>query len=271
MDDGLQSIIARINDAFFKLESFMNGSLSQYQYFDFNLEFTKLFSEVNKYQNHTAGNLDLIDSYWILMQNLSIDFDRGPIKNKDVWDNLDFQKVVKDLNHLHWNRIEEFGQFFPDQMESKSISISEIIGEFSGTKGKTKNPQKKTSYVWQTKPDQELPELFGLMINKYKLIAPETTLEQFTAVFTGQAIESINPIRWHQDNASELLYFIGRLEETDNVVHNPKRADYQKMTTCFVKPDGKPFTANWKQINQTININLSPEKQKAIDELVSTF
>ena len=109
------------------------------------------------------------------------------------------------------------------------------------------------------------------MIDNYKLIAPETTYEQFKAVFTGQAIESINPIKWHQDNASELLYFIDRLQKTNNIVHNPKKADYQKMTACFVKPDGKPFKAVWKSLKTNIDINLSSDKQKAIDELVSNF
>jgi len=271
MDDSLQSIIARINDAFYKLESFMNGSLREYRYFDFNLEFTKLFSEIKKYENHTAGNLDLIDSYWVLMQNLSIDFDKGPIKNEDVWDNVDFEKVVNDLHHLHWDRIEEFGQFHPGYEPPKSLSILDIIREYPENKKRTKSPPKKTSYVWQNEPEKELPELYSLMIDKYKLIASETLIKDFTAVFTAQPIESMNPIRWHQDNASELLYFIVRLEETDNVGHNPKRADYQRMTACFVKPDGKPFTVNFKQIKQTINITLSQEKQKAIDELVSTF
>lgn len=131
--------------------------------------------------------------------------------------------------------------------------------------------QQKTSYVWQNNPDKELPELYSLMIDNYKLIAPETTLEQFKAVFTGQPINEIKPIRWHQENASELVYFIDRLEQTDNIVHNPKKTDYQKMTACFVKPDGKQFKANWKQIKQNISINLSSDKQKAIDELVSNF
>ncbi len=131
--------------------------------------------------------------------------------------------------------------------------------------------QKRISYVWQNNPDKELPELYSLMLNKYKLIAPETSLEQFKAVFTGQAIESINPIKWHQDNASELLYFIDRLQQTNNIVHNPKRADYQKLKACFVKPDGKPFNAVWKSLKTNLEINLSPDKQKAIDELVSNF
>jgi len=54
------------------------------------------------------------------------------------------------------------------------------------------------------------------MIDKYKLIAPETTLEQFKATFTGQPIESINPIKWHQDNASELLYFNEAIDNMTN-------------------------------------------------------
>lgn len=131
--------------------------------------------------------------------------------------------------------------------------------------------QKKTSYVWQSNPVDEIPELYSLMFDKYKLIASDTTPEQFEAVFTGQPIESINPIKWHQDNASELLYFIDRLEQSNNIEHNPKRADYQKLISCFVKPDGKPFKAVWKSLKTNIDINLSSDKQKAIDELVSSF
>jgi len=127
------------------------------------------------------------------------------------------------------------------------------------------------SYRWQMNPDSELPILYSLMLDEYSLIASETTLEQFKAVFTGQPTQSINPIKWHQDNASELLYFINRLEQTNNIDHNPKRADYQKMTACFVQPDGKPFAANWKQLKQNISINLSQDKQKAIDKLVELF
>jgi hypothetical protein len=131
--------------------------------------------------------------------------------------------------------------------------------------------QKKTSYVWQNNPDTELPELCSLMIKEYKLIASETTYEQFKAVFTGQPIESIEPIKWHQANASELLYFIERLEQSKQIDHNPKKADYQRMTACFVKPDGIVFKAVWKSLKTNLDINLSPEKQKAIDELISNF
>ena len=127
--------------------------------------------------------------------------------------------------------------------------------------------QQKTSYVWQNNPDKELPELYKLMIDNYKLIAPETTLEQFKAVFKGQPINEIKPIRWHQDNASELLYFNEAIQaKVDNVWHI-----YQRLAACFVKPNGKEFNAVWKSLKTNLEINLSSDKQKAIDELVSNF
>ena len=165
---------------------------------------------------------------------------------------------------------------FPDEYNKVSVEkirpeLLEMEAYFTNLLTKETKQQKKTSYVWQNNPDKELPELYNLMINKYKLIAPETTYEQFIAVYTGQPIDEIEPIRWHQENASELVYFIDRLEQTDNIVHNPKKTDYQKMTACFVKPDGKQFKANWKQIKQNISFNLSSDKQNAIDELVNNF
>jgi hypothetical protein len=153
----------------------------------------------------------------------------------------------------------------------KKYYSSEIDHHQKRPARKLPKQQKKTSYVWQIDPDKELPELYRLMVNKYKLIASETTIEQFTDIFTGQPIENVNPIKWHEDNASELLYFIIRLEQLHTIVHNLKRADYQKMTACFVKPDGKPFNVVWKSLKTNIKNGLSPDKQKDIDELVKNF
>lgn len=137
---------------------------------------------------------------------------------------------------------------------------------------KPPKPQKKTSYVWQNNPDKELPELYNSMVNEFKLIASETSYEQFKAAFSGQPIdESFEPIRWHQNNSSELLYFIDRLEQSNNIEHNPKRADYMKLKACFVKPDGSQFDVVWKSLKTNIEINLSPDKQKVIDGLIKDF
>ena len=161
---------------------------------------------------------------------------------------------------------------FPDEYSKASVEkirpeLLEMEAYFTNLLTKGTQLQKKTSYVWQTDPDKELPELYSLMIDKYKLIAPETTYEQFKAVFTGQAIESINPIKWHQDNASELLYFNEAIKNKVNDVWQI----YQRLAACFVKPDGMQFNAVWKSLKTNIEINLSPDKQKAIDELVSNF
>lgn len=136
----------------------------------------------------------------------------------------------------------------------------------------TAPPKKMTSYEWQGNRDTELPELHGLMVDKYKLIASDTTYERFRAIFTGQPIDkSFEPIRWHDNTATELLYLIHRLEETNNIKHNPKRTDYQTLKACFVKPDGKPFGEAFKSLKTNLKINLSEDKQKAIDKLIENF
>jgi len=156
--------------------------------------------------------------------------------------------------------------------ESDLIQIDHYLNfldkELNKAKNKHTKPKIKTSYVWQHNPDKELPELHKLMRDKYKLIASETNFEQFKAVFTGQPIdESFEPLKWHQDNASELLYFNEAIKDKVNDVWHI----YQRLAACFVKPDGKQFKAVWKSLKTNIDINLSLDKQKAIDELVSNF
>lgn len=129
----------------------------------------------------------------------------------------------------------------------------------------------KLSFIWQGNAERELPELYSLMLNEYKLIAPETNLEQFTAIFTGQPIESVQPIKWHQENASELLYFYMMLVESNNIDFNSKKLDYQKLSACFVKPDGQPYEAKFKQLKTNIEFNLSDEKKTNISSLIKNF
>jgi hypothetical protein len=185
------------------------------------------------------------------------------ISKYDFWVNLSDSKKYGlkwfSTGHLTYYTIEDIKE-----------AIDKAYNQ-SGFPTKDKKAIKQITYVWQSKPDDELPELYSLMIDQYKLIAPDTTYERFKAVFTGQLIdESFEPIRWHQDNASELLYFIDKLEQSNNIEHNPKRADYQKLKACFVKPDGKQFNEALKTLKQQIQF-IAPDKQKAIDELVNNF
>jgi hypothetical protein len=153
--------------------------------------------------------------------------------------------------------------------DTSSIQSTEIN---SKPENKPKKPKILTSFSWISKPQEELPEFFKLMLYEYKLLSPDTTFEQFKAVFTQQPIDdTFKPVKWHDGNASELLYFIYRLEESNNVQHFKRKTDYNKMTNCFVKSDGNPFKAYWKQLKQNIDCNLSDEKKRQIDDLINHF
>jgi hypothetical protein len=188
-----------------------------------------------------------------------------------------FHSIERKLQYIESLNIKPPKQSLTESPLFEQTTFNAKMNFYEFTKAYTKKirtaigGQNKTSYVWQSNPDEELPELYRLLLNEYKLIARETTYEQFKAVFTGQPIESINPIKWHQDNASEVLYFITRLEQTVNIMHNPKRADYLRLEKCFVKPDEKPFNVKWKSLKTDLEINLSKDKQNAIDELVENF
>ncbi len=273
MNDNLNEVIDQINKAFYKLESYMNSKIDNYQYFGFDLAFTKLFTKGKMSENFTYENCKLISQYWHLLERLRYDLDQGNYEAENILENEGFEKDAGEIEHLAWDRCEEFSQFQTSDEIAKeeaelSFSITDIINTNISKPPKQKN---RTTYQWQNNADKELPELYSLMINEYKLIAPNTTLEQFTAIFTGQSIDGIKPIRWHQNNATELLYFIIRLEQLNNVAHNSKRADYTKLKACFVDPDGQEFKAKWKSLKTNIQINLSPEKQNAIDKLVQNF
>lgn len=124
------------------------------------------------------------------------------------------------------------------------------------------------SYVWKVDPDKELPKLYSKMIDEHKLIASDTTYEQFKAIFTGQPIgKTFEPVRWHDNTASELLYFNEAIKNKVNVVWKI----YERLTACFVRPNGEKFNAAWKSLKTNIEINLSLDKREAIDELVKNL
>lgn len=129
--------------------------------------------------------------------------------------------------------------------------------------------EKQVSYTWLNKPDTELPELYQLLIDA-QLMHPATTIEQLRAVFTAKPLQGIEPIKWHDDNASELLYFILQLESTDSIAKG-RQTNYQRLTACFVKPDGSPFESAFKTLKQRVNVDLSEPKQQTIRSIVNSF
>lgn len=133
------------------------------------------------------------------------------------------------------------------------------LSEFTNIKKK----QLKTSYVWQNNPDKELSELYSLMIGKYKLIASETTYEQFKAVFTGQPIDEIEPIKWLV--AKNLnAYFIEQLIENKKLSKAVNKDVWEIAKNCFI--DGR----NFSQLVDLYNNNKTgkPRTHSLIDNLI---
>lgn len=125
-----QEIITEINNAFFRLESFMNGSISNYQYFGFNEAFTSLFSEAKKPENFTYNNCKLIGKYWDLIEQIRVDYDRSDFKYTEAYENENFCKDCDEIMYVNWDRIDEFMVFStPDEIAEaeRKFSITDIL------------------------------------------------------------------------------------------------------------------------------------------------
>lgn len=125
-----QEIDKEISNAFFRLESFMNYGMADYQYFGFNEAFTKLFNEAQKPENFTYANCKLIGNYWELTQQIAIDYDQSDYENLDAIENEMFCKDCEEISHLNWERVEEFTAFATTDEIAESerkFSITDIL------------------------------------------------------------------------------------------------------------------------------------------------
>ena len=146
-------IINDINNAFYRLESFANGTLSKYEHFDFHAAFTNLFNETLKPDNYTNENCARIGKYWQLLDFIQQGADKGWFENDNALDNTDFENDCNAIANLSWNRIEEFDQFTtPDEIaefEYKN-SITDI----------TKKSFKCNAKAGRPKADPKPPEQY---------------------------------------------------------------------------------------------------------------
>jgi len=118
------------------------------------------------------------------------------------------------------------------------------------------------SYNWVNNAETEIPKLFNLLRDKHKLIAPETSLEQFTATFTGVDIENSIPVKWLSTNRL-LAYFLS---------HTFEGQDWQSIAgtrRLFLNSKNKPLTANDLSVakNEYEN-NGSPKGHEKIDSIL---
>lgn len=242
---------------------YLNNSVFQYEYHE----------SMPSTPSHT-GNLDSELSHYL--HQIKLDYDSNDIPKEDLI-NGDLESLVDNVQRgLESLLLKKSKASTSDYNRESQINIKlgyckELL-QFI-TKEKVHDKEKSTnsiiSYNWQGRINEELPMLFKKLTGKW--ISKSTTYNQFKKIFTGQPIPKIEPIKWHDDNASELLYFIMQLISSGNINGNINRMDYAKLKGCFRTIDNMEFQQNFKELKQQINRNLSEQKRKEIDALVKEF
>ncbi len=150
----------------------------------------------------------------------------------------------------------------------------EILQPPAPPPAKTGTNKTTRSYRWQGTPD-ELTALFNNI--KAVLIPTNTPENDFKAIFQARPLNEIKPVRWHDNNATELIYFITMAEMNYAITrdgweygqdHSTHRANYVLLSECFVKNDGSKFdTKVFPQTKRNMHENLSKKKQEFIKNL----
>lgn|GEM_PF-2750089 len=193
--------------------------------------------------------LDKREFYWRKFQKEKVEELNGKLKNSD-------SKINKKVEQAKSKYIALCNHFY----EIIELVKNEILNNTVPAdlpKGKRKT-QKLITYKWQSNPDKEVPALYNKM--KGKFIDNETTLVQFTSVFSGQATDSITPLKWIA--AKNLLaYFIDLIRTNNKVALNTELWAIAKK--CFVGANN---------LSQSRDLYLNSKKQRPknyhlIDEL----
>lgn len=203
MNSGIANTIAEITKAQIKLKDI----------------FTKNVTDINKGKD---------DFDKIKLENLN------SLQSRDLLVPTDFDKFYLWLVENYYPDSNVFPRVDVEDFINYSFYYDEFIKE---QKRKPKPKGKQVSYVWQGNPDIELPELYSLMKDTYKLIDPQTNLEQFKDSFITEDIENINPVKWLKSNRL-LVYFL------DNYFLGQNYQSIAENRKQFSKPNGNIFKAN---------------------------
>ncbi|WP_374549779.1 hypothetical protein [Flavobacterium sp.] len=123
-------VVKKLNDAFFKLEAFMSGTINDYKHFDFNTAFTELFYFTRKSENYNYENCKRVGQYWGLTEQIRVDYDKTNFDNVKAYNNKAFCHDCDVITSIAWDRIEEFNSFqTPDEVEeqTRKKSISDLM------------------------------------------------------------------------------------------------------------------------------------------------
>lgn len=202
---------------------------------------------LNAWQSHTKEGLDL--------------------KSRQTRETItSLERIILENNQLDFLSINELdkAKHCIRHFENLSKQISILLEKYNSDSFKqpAKPVSKKTEAVtfrWTQQPEKQLPKLYRKLIDG-GFIASETSLETFTACFTGQPVHSITEkIKWQKSKAL-LAYFI------DSIKNPIAIADWWKITDlCF--ENGTGLLNNRNQYSNN-NDNL-PKGYYLIDEVLS--
>ncbi len=202
------------------------------------------------------------EEFIALISDVKAWIDEEVNENIDYYKNEEYNTIVRGIvNKIKW----EIDYRFNNKLKALERKHNKAKLKDLEPVRNSKKVKTTRSYKWLGKPE-DLNELYRKMKDFF---SGETKFVDFKNIFSNKEISIINPIKWHDDTASELLYFIMQLVE--NGLIEGKRLNYLTLTGCFLKSDGKKFTANFKNLKQSIPIKLTLAKMAKIEAIVKSF
>lgn len=128
----IEEVVSDINNAFFRLENFMKGTVPVYQSFLFNDAFTKFFNELYKIENINPENFSLRDGYYYLLTQIDYAYDKSEFKNQEAYKNEDFNRDCNEISDIHNSRAAEFG--LSTHVDDYKFELPSILNIVTDTK-----------------------------------------------------------------------------------------------------------------------------------------
>jgi hypothetical protein len=204
-DVTIEKLISDLNNAFFRLEKFMDGSVSTYQSFLFNDCFTMFFNELNKLENVNAKNYSLRDGYYCFSSQLYYAYDKSEFKNQDAYENENFNRDCNELFYITDSRSSEFGiNVDLDDYSFEMPSILEIVKNATNESFEQKVNPKTESTNTSTVKNLMLPmsDSFENLIND-PLLNPKNN---YIVLSENLKLESISKATGSSDNGLFVTY-----------------------------------------------------------------
>ncbi|UOE52466.1 hypothetical protein MTO98_15425 [Mucilaginibacter sp. SMC90] len=125
-----QEVVTALNDAFFRLERYMDGKLPAYEGFPFARYMLILFIKTRETANYNYVNCKLIGKYWWVIQQVIVDVQKGDYETYAADHNDDFNDAYGDLTIIAEDYVDEFMSFATEDEiaeETKKHSITDIF------------------------------------------------------------------------------------------------------------------------------------------------